>query len=69
MPNAVIHTSFFARWRSHPLTLITALVAMVYGLGFAFDWWGPGKPAVLYGGAVLCLALFTASLVAASYKR
>ncbi len=69
MPNDVVRISFFARWRNHPLTLITALLAVVYGLGFAFEWWGPEKPAVFYGGAVLCLALFTASLIAAARKR
>lgn len=69
MTNDVVRASFFTRWRSHPLTHLTALVGVVYGLGFAFDWWGSEKPALLYGGAVLCLVLFTASLVTASYKR
>jgi len=55
--------SFFATWRSHPLTMITAVLGVIYGVGFAFgaddkfSWWMGGGGAVVGTCFILSLLL------------
>lgn len=55
------------RWVRHPLTILTAILAMVYGVGFPMGmddhaWW-------MWGGAALVGLCFVASLVLSSRGR
>lgn len=43
------------RWRKNPLTWLTAVLAIIYGIGFALDWWKDGSSMVWIGAAVVGL--------------
>lgn len=59
---------FLTRWARHPFTLLTAIVACGYGIGFAFGWWD-GQPTLVWLGGVVCLVLLIASLAVAALRR
>ena len=64
--------SFFTVWTKHPLTILTAIAAIIYGLTFVFSdalGWDDGAPRwfVMIGAAIVGL-LFISSLVAAAMK-
>ena len=64
--------SFFTVWTKHPLTILTAIAAIIYGLAFAFSdalGWDDGAPMWFVGvGAAIVGLLFISSLVAAAMK-
>ncbi|GAB3706274.1 hypothetical protein [Mariniluteicoccus flavus] len=64
---AATRPGFLAAWARHPLTILTGVLALVYGIGFAIGWddtmgwWAP------VGAAIVGL-VFAASLVAAALR-
>lgn len=58
---------FFGIWSRLPLTWLTGILGVLYGIGFAFGWWD-GESPMVWIGALLVGICFVASLVQAGMR-
>ncbi|MGA4670238.1 hypothetical protein ACPCG0_10670 [Propionibacteriaceae bacterium Y1923] len=67
-PDPTRSPEFLQTWVRQPLTALTAVVAMVYGLGFPLNWWGETNTTLAMIGALVVGLLFVCSLLLAYNK-